>query len=56
MDTNNEKCVMCDGEERVIAKAPWTSLSMCGDRLTAHGDNNCDVQIYYCPFCGRKLD
>ena len=56
MDMNNEKCVMCDGKDRIIARATWTSLSMCGDRLTAHGDNDCNVQIYYCPFCGRKLD
>ena len=52
----DEKCVMCDGQDRIIAKAPWTSLRMCGNRLTAHGDNNADVMIYYCPFCGRKME
>lgn len=24
-------------------------------RLIAYGEDTCEVDIYYCPFCGRKL-
>lgn len=45
----------------VVAEAPWTSLMMTYNSKTgkygivANGDYSPEVNIEFCPFCGRKL-
>lgn len=59
-------CLYCDKNKKdnlVPSDGIWTSIDMLYDQqfsgnwfLEAWGDDCARVQIYYCPFCGRKLE
>lgn len=57
------KCEYCKGSTgNLDPLSSWTSLSMDfypkGNfwELTACGDDTASIKIYYCPFCGRRLE
>lgn len=59
-----DKCICRNikrNKQEYICHGNWTSLAIRRDRLglyyiVALGDGEAEMDIKYCPICGRKLD
>lgn len=53
-------CDLKNGEEKLIRKGDWNYLYIGRDQdeyyLIAKGDGNVNMQLNYCPKCGKVLN